>query len=93
MEAGVRRTRNQQIKSCQRTVPRRALTVHFLQTEDVGVHPPELRAHDGDPLNQRRGSGTRIVEVLDIERGDAERRHGSLRDSLPTHNDPARGSA
>jgi len=54
------------------------LTVDLLQTEDVGVHAHELRAHQLDAGRQRRGLIGLVIEVLEVEGADADGGHGGL---------------
>ena len=49
-----------------------ALAADLLAAEDVGVQPDELRPQHGDALLQARSAVMPVVQVHEVEGGDAQ---------------------
>ena len=62
--------------------PWRFLAVHFLQANDIGVQPTQLRLERGNTGLNRRVLGA-DVDILDIERGDAQAHERRLASRAP----------
>ena len=72
LELGIGRALQEGVQRAQLQVPVHLLPVHFLEAEDVGVDPRQLGTHQPDALGERGLLPRFVVEVLQIERGDAD---------------------